>query len=181
MVLGSSNVAAFVKELRNLEGNLYNQLRRELKGDLQPVSKAIQAKIPSKAPLSGFSARNATGRMAGTYTWRKPTPQVNTDMGTTRKAASGLVPLVSLGFADKKGTAGFTILELAGSANAGRFKNGLTPQGAAMIRNINGRFPQQSSSGRFALPFARPQVPKMRKAVEKILVKFADRIGRKLK
>lgn len=181
MVLGSSNVSAFVKELRELEGNLYNQLRRELRTELRPVSRAIQAKIPSKAPLSGFSARNATGRMAGTYTWRKPTPQVNTDMGTTRKAASGLVPLVSLGFADKKGTAGFTILELAGSRNVGRFKNGLTPQGEAMIRNVNARFPQKSSAGRFALPFARPQVPQMRKAVEAIIVKFGDRVGRRLK
>lgn len=180
LVLGASNVQAFVKELRDLDKTLYNDLRRELRTELSPVSKALQARIPSRT-LGGFTSARASGAMANTYTYFKPTPGINTDMGTPAKAAKGLVPLVSLSFRDKKGTAGFSILELAGSTNVGRFKKGLTPQGEAMIRNINKKFPQHSSSGRFVLPFVRPQVPKMRAAVEKILVKFADKIGRRLK
>jgi len=181
MVLGAPNVQAFVRELRALDKTLYNDLRRELKTELSPVSKAIQARIPSKAPLSGFSSRKASGINAERYTYFKPLAKVNTDMGTPAKAARGLVPLVSLAYVDKKGTAGFTIMELAGSKNVGRAKRGLTPQGAAMIRNLNARNPMKASSGRFVLPFVRPQVPRMRKAVETILVKFADKIGRRLK
>jgi hypothetical protein len=181
LVLGATSVQAFVKELRDLDKELYKQLRREIKGELTPVSKAIQAKIPSKAPLSGFAARNARGPMGDVYTWRKPTAGINTDMGTPAKAASGLVPLVSLFYRDQKGTAGFTILELAGSRNVGRFKKGLAPQGRAMIESLNKVYPQRSTSGRFALPYARPQVPKMRSAVEKVLVSFAKKINRRLK
>ena len=180
LVLGASNIQAVVKELRDLDRELYNTLRRELKQELSPVSKKIQSNIPSKAPLSGFAKRNATGPEGVRYTWQKPTAGVNTDLGNPKRAASGLTPLVSLFYRDKGGTAGFSILELAGSKNIGRFKNGLTPQGAAMIRNLNSRFPQRSTSGRFVLPFARPQVPQMRKAVENIIAKFAKRIGRRL-
>ena len=180
LVLGASDVQAFVRELRNIDKALYNDLRRELRTELTPVSKALQSRIPSRT-LSGFRSNMASGKNAQRYTYFKPTAGINTDMGTPAKAAKGLVPLVSLTFKDKKDTAGFTILELAGSANVGRFKKGLTPQGAAMIRNINNKFPQRSSSGRFVLPFARPQAPAMRKAIEKILVKFADKVGRRLK
>jgi hypothetical protein len=102
-------------------------------------------------------------------------------MGTPAKAAKGLVPLVSLFYRDKAGTAGFTILELAGSTNVGRFKGGLTPQGRAMIESLNSRYPQRSSSGRFVLPFVRPQVPRIRAGVEKILVNFAKKVNRRLK
>jgi hypothetical protein len=59
LVLGASDVRAFVRELRDLDKELYNQLRRELRAELSPVSKKLQAGIPSKAPLSGFAARNA--------------------------------------------------------------------------------------------------------------------------
>jgi hypothetical protein len=181
LVLGASNIQAFVKELRGLDKELYNQLRREIKTELTPVSKNLQARIPSKAPLSGFASRNATGPEAARYTWRKPTRGINTDMGTPAKAAKGLVPLVSLFYKDQGGTAGFTILELAGSKNIGRFKGGLAPQGRAMIEALNRVYPQRSSSGRFVLPYVRPQVPKMRAAVENILVKFAKKINRRLK
>jgi hypothetical protein len=181
LILGASNIAAVVKELRDLDRELYNTLRRELKQELSPVSKKIQANIPSKAPLSGFAKNNATGAEAQRYTWRKPVAGINTDLGNPKRAISGLTPLVSLFYKDSGGTAGFTILELAGSKNIGRFKSGVTPQGAAMIRNINAKYPQRSSSGRFVLPFARPQVPRMAKAVETIIAKFAKRIGRKLK
>lgn len=181
LVLGATNVQAFVKELRGLDRELYNQLRRELKTELSPVSKKIQANIPSKAPLSGFAARNARGPEGERYTWRKPTAGINTDMGTPARAAKGLVPLVSLFYKDKPGTAGFTIMELAGSKNVGRFKGGLAPQGRAMIQSLNARYPQRSSSGRFVLPFIRPQLPKIRLAVENILTSFAKKIGLRLR
>lgn len=181
LVLGASNIQAVVKELRDLDRELYNTLRRELKDELSPVSKKIQGNIPSKAPLSGFAKRNATGPEGERYTWRKPRAGINTDLGNTKRAMSGMTPLVSLFYKDTGKTAGFSILELAGSKNVGRFKNGLTPQGRAMISNLNARYPQRSSSGRFVLPFVRPQVPKMVRAVETIIAKFAQRIGRRLK
>ena len=181
LVLGASNVQAFVKELRGIDRELYNSLRRELKAELSPVSKKIQSNIPSKAPLSGFAKRNATGPEGARYTWQKPTAGINTDLGNPKRAISGLTPIVSLFYRDKGGTAGFSILELAGSKNIGRFKGGLTPQGRAMINNLNARYPQRSSSGRFVLPFVRPQLPKIRQAVENVIVKFAARVGRRLK
>lgn len=180
MILGASNIQAFIKELRDIDKTLYNDLRRELKTELSPVSKAIQARIPSRT-LSGFTKARATGPEASRYTYLKPIPKINTNMGTTAKAINGLVPLVSLAYVDKAGTAGFTILELAGSANVGRFKNGLTPQGEAMIRNLNAKFPQKSRAGRFVLPFIQPQVPAMRAAVERILIKSMAKVGRRLR
>jgi hypothetical protein len=181
LVLGASNIQAVVKELRAIDTDLYKALRSELKQELQPVSRKIQANIPSKAPLSGFSRNKATGPERERYTWRKPRAGVNTDLGNPRRAISGLSPLVSLFYKDSGATAGFAILELAGSKNVGRFKNGLSPQGRAMIQNLNARFPMKSSSGRFVLPYARPQQGAMRQAVENILVKYAKRVGRRLK
>jgi len=170
LILGASNIQAVVKELRTLDRELYNTLRRELKAELSPVSKKIQSNIPSKAPLSGFAKRNATGPEGLRYTWQKPTAGVNTDLGNPKRAASGLTPLVSLFYRDKGGTAGFSILELAGSKNIGRFKNGLMAKKG---------FPL-GDRGRWVIPQYYKMQPQVREKAIKILQKYGDKVSRRL-
>lgn len=180
-ILRESNVQQVVRELKGVEGGLYKQLRADLRETLKPTLVELQARIPSQAPLSGFSRNKATGPEALRYTWAKPNAKVITDLGNPKQAAGGQIPLVSLNFKDAKNTAGFTILELAGSKNIGRFKRGLAPQGRAMIDALNQRYPQRSSSGRFVLPYARPQRPRMVAAVTEIIVRYAEKIGKRLR
>jgi hypothetical protein len=71
-----------------------------------------------------------------------------------------------------------SILELAGTANVGRSKGGLTPQGAAMIRNLPA---MRKGLGRFVIPeFKEKQAEATRLAV-RILDKFAQKVGRRLR
>jgi len=77
-------------ELRKLDKDLFNQLRREFRADVKPIAKELQQGIPrGGSPLSGMSSsprisrsRQAPGQREP-YVWKLPTVKV--DLGTKRR------------------------------------------------------------------------------------------------
>lgn len=163
-----------LRELRQLDPNLRKELVSEMKSAVMPVGQRLLSKIPPDPPLSGFGRGN--GAMSP-YIYQKP--QMTTRTPFAKKARQpGFFPVVSIRFADRRPNAGLSILELAGTRNIGRNKGGLTPQGAAMIRNLP---PMRLGLGRFVIPnFKAEQVNVTRTAV-RILEKFANKVNLKIR
>jgi hypothetical protein len=173
-VVSAENLTVVLKELRALDPNLRKELVAEMKGGVKPIASALASKIPTKAPLSGFSPSN---NASSPYVWRKPSMIVKTPFAKKAKKP-GFYPVVSIQFNDRRPNAGLSILELAGSANVGRDKGGLTPQGRAMIANLPA---MRKGLGRFVIPeFKEKQAQAQRIAVG-ILEKFASKVNRRLK
>jgi hypothetical protein len=172
--ISAENLDVVLRELRALEPNLRKELVAEMKAGVKPIGSALASKIPTNAPLSGFAPGN---NASSPYVWRKPSMIVKTPFAKKAKKP-GFYPVVSIQFNDRRPNAGLSILELAGTRNIGRAKGGLTPQGAAMIRNLP---PMRNGLGRFVIPeFTSKQAEATRIAVQ-ILEKFAQKVGRRLK
>lgn len=173
-VLSADNLTVVLKELRALEPNLRKELVAEMKAGVKPIASALAGKLPSQAPLSGFAPGNGA---SSPYVYRKPSMIVKTPFAKKAKKP-GFYPVVSIQFNDRRPNAGLSILELAGSRNMGRNKTGLTPQGAAMIRNLP---PMRKGLGRYVIPeFKEKQAEAQRIAVG-ILEKFALKVNRRLR
>jgi hypothetical protein len=64
-IKGLIGVNQMIRELKQIEPELYRQLRKDLIQDVKPLYKAIRSNIPTIAPLSGM---NNNGRLG----WGKP-------------------------------------------------------------------------------------------------------------
>lgn len=172
-VVSAENLAVVLKELRALEPAIRKELVSEMKDGIKPIARGLSAKLPTQAPLSGFASAN---NASSPYVYRKPSMIVKTPFAK-RARKPGFHPVVSIQFNDRRPNAGLSILELAGSRNIGRAKQGLTPQGRAMIRNLP---PTRKGLGRFVIPdFKEKQNDAQRIAVG-ILEKFASKVNRRL-
>lgn len=176
IAVDSRNLANVLRELRNLEPNLRKELVKEMKSEIMPVGKALEASIPGAPPLSGF----APGQGSSPYIWKKPRMTVRTPLAKKAKLP-GFYPVVSIRFNDRRPNAGLSILELAGTRNIGKNKGGLTPQGAAMIRNLNARYPVKGGLGRFLIPEFKEKRAEANKAAIRVLNKFAAKVGRRMR
>lgn len=173
-VVGAENLAVVLRELKNLDPNLRKELVAEMKSEIKPIAQALAAKIPSQAPLSGFAPGN---NASSPYVWRKPAMSVRTPFAR-RSKKPGVFPVVSIRFNDRRPNAGLSILELAGTRNIGRAKGGLTPQGAAMIRNLPSMI---GGLGRFVIPEFKEKQAEATRAAVRVLDKFAQKVGRRLR
>ena len=173
-VVEAENLGVVLRELRAADANLRKELVSEMKSGIQPIANDLLSKIPTTPPLSGFGAQGKSP-----YIWKVPAVAVRTPLAK-RSREPGTFPVVSIQFNDRRPNAGLSILELAGTANIGRLKGGLTPQGTAMIRNLNKVYPVQGKLGRFVIPeFASKRAEATRIAV-RILDKFARKVSRRL-
>jgi hypothetical protein len=175
LTVDEANFRALIKELNAYEPGLRTVMQKELKTRLNPVRDAIKAKIPGGAPLSGF----APGVGDSPYIWRKPRATVKTTFAARAKEP-GAVSAIFFQFADSRPNAGLAIMEFAGQARVGKTKSGLTPQGAAMIRNLDARYPIRGL-GRFVIPEGQKQQGRAVDIVTKVLREYAAKIGRRLK
>jgi len=174
-VIEAQNLKAVLKELKELDPNLRKQLVRDMKTDLMPIANALKAKIPEKPPLSGFSP----GVANSPYRWAVPRMSIKAAPSkTSRKYAT--FGIVSIRFDDRRPNAGLSILETAGSRGIGRLKSGMTPQGLAMVRNLNGRYPVQGGLGRFVIPQFKASKGEAEAIAKRILEKFAAMVNRRL-
>jgi hypothetical protein len=169
------DIRGLVFELKKADDNLQSQLQKELRGALKPVNDSLKAGIPKTAPLSGF----ARGTGSEPYLFGAVSARVSTRFRIRR--GKSMNTLLSLNFSDRRPAAGFSILELAGSANVGRDRNGLTNRGRAMIRNLNSRFPVQGGLGRFVIPPFKGKQPEVERMAIDILKKYAERVNRRLR
>ena len=175
-VVGAENLQQVLKELKNLDPNLRKELVAEMKSEIKPIAQSLASKIPSQAPLSGFAPAN---NASSPYVWRKPSMSVRTPFARRAKQP-GVFPVVSIRFNDRRPNAGLSILELAGTRNIGRLKQGITPQGIAMVRNLNKRYPVKGKLGRFVIPEFIPKRAEATRIAVGILEKFAKKVGRRL-
>lgn len=162
-----------LRELRQLEPNLRKELVTEMKDAIIPLGQRLLAKIPPDPPLSGFGRSNGA---LSPYVYQKPRMTTRTPFAKKARGSSSF-PVVSIRFADRKPNAGFSILELAGTRNIGRAKGGLTPQGAAMIRNLPS---MMLGLGRFVIPNFKGEQVSVTKTAVSILEKFAKKVNLKI-
>ena len=175
VTIDEANFRTLIKELNAYEPGLRTVMQKELKTRLNPVKDAIASKIPGSAPLSGFSP----GVGDSPYIWRKPRATVKTTFAARAKEP-GAVSAIFFQFADSRPNAGLAIMEFAGQARVGKKKQGLTPQGAAMIRNLDARYPIRGL-GRFVIPEGQKQQGRAVEITMKVLREYAAKVGRRLK
>jgi hypothetical protein len=159
-----------LRDLKEVDKQLVNEFRKSFRTDLKPVNESIRSTIDKEPPLSGF----AKGVGKSPWVWGRPTASVK--VNTRHKPGRAFSNLVSTRFTDRKPNAGFSILELAGSKSQGR-----TPQGRAMIENLNSRFPIRSGLGRFAIPEWKKKQPDVERIARNILNKYSEKVNRKFR
>jgi hypothetical protein len=174
-VIDAQNLKQVLKELKELDPNLRKQLVSEMKTELLPMAKALAAKIPTSPPLSGFSPSVAKSP----YRWAVPKMSIKAAPSKTSRTY-GTFGIVSIRFDDRRPNAGLSILETAGSAGIGKDKAGMTPQGLAMVRNLNRKYPVRNGLGRFVIPAFKTTKGEAEAVAKRILEKFALMVGRRL-
>jgi hypothetical protein len=175
VMIDENTFRTLIKELNDFEPGLRAVMQKDLKDRLNPVKTAIANKIPGQPPLSGFSP----GQGSSPYIWRKPNATVKTTFAKRAKEP-GAVSAIFFQFADRRPNAGLSIMEFAGQARIGKNKSGLTPQGAAMIRALDGRYPIRGL-GRFVIPEGQRQRGRAVEITTKVLREYAAKVGRRLK
>lgn len=180
--VSAENLKTVLRELRQVDPNLRKELQSEMKSEVKPLMNRLKVGIPSSSPLSGFARANPVRRDGTTNyaRWGSVNGTVRTPVGSRAKKP-GFYPVVSIRFRSRKGNAGFEIMELAGSKNLGRARNGLTSQGRAMINALNARYPMQGGLGRFVIPQFRDSGAETVRAAKNVLVKFANKVNRRLR
>lgn len=163
-------------ELRKLDRDLFNQLRREFRADVKPIAKELQGNIPrGGSPLSGMSssARISRSRKAPAqrepYVWKLPTVKV--DLGTRRRRRARNVPLARIYFNDKRPFSAFSVLETARDSFGFRGDN--------MLRGINSKFPPKGK-GRWVIPQFYDQRPELRQMLVRILAKYMRGVNNRM-
>ena len=173
----AADLSVLLRELKQLDPKLRSTLQKEMREKLKPFANDLKATAPPSSPLSGFAKGTAkTPR----YTYTTPLASVKTPLGK-RASKPGFYPVVSMGFRGRAKTAGFNIFELAGTANIGRKKKGLTPQGRAMIRNLNAKFPMREGLGRFIIPEAKKNADEPVRVARRIIEKYVELVNRRIR
>lgn len=163
--------SALLRELKDVEPGLVNQFKKEFRADLQPVAKKLAGNIPPTSPLSGFTKRQG-GELP--YLWRKPnsSTKVAGRAGRARKQK-----LVSVQFKQPA----FAILELAGTANMGKNKGGMTQSGLNMVQGLRTKGYPLGDRGRWVIPQWYKQEDDVRAIAVRIMDKYGQIVSRKLK
>jgi len=124
-------------DLRKLDRDLYNQMRREFRAELKPLANKLQKNIPrGGSPLSGMSRSPRISRSLQSaedrapFVWKLPTARV--EIGTRRRGRRGVRNVVRIRFNDKRPYSAFSVLELA--------RNSFGYRGANMVRGINAKY-----------------------------------------
>jgi len=162
---------SLIKELRAVDKELINEMRREFRSDLQPIAKSLATGAPAKSPLSGFTkARGASAP----YLYRKPSASVKV---STRARPGKAQNLVAIRF----GQPALTILELAGVSNVGKNKGGMTQRGFNLVQGLRTAGYSLGDRGRFVIPQFYKKESAVRAIAINILKKFGDKVSRRLK
>ncbi len=82
-----------------------------------------------------------------------------------------------MAFRSRGDSAGFEIMELAGTRNIGKQKKGLTPQGRGMIRALNAVAPVQGGLGRFVIPQAKDEAGAVMSIARRTLLRSMWRLS----
>lgn len=175
--LKATDLKVLLAELKQVDPKLRSTLQKEMRDQLKGFANDLRGSAPPSAPLSGFAKGVANSKQ---YTYAPPLASVKTPLGK-RSRKPGVFPVVSMSFRGRAKTAGYNIFELAGTANIGKDKNGLTPQGRAMIRNLNARFPIRQGLGRFVIPEAKKDQAEVMRVARRVIEKYVALVNRRIR
>lgn len=147
-IKGIAGVNEMIRELKQIEPDLYRQLRKDLISDVKPLYAAIKNFIPGEAPLSGM---NNEGRLG----WGKPirvTAKINI------RKRRGYTSLLTV----KTTNAAVEMVDMAGKSSSGK-----TGSGKAMIQNLPGQ------PSRYVWQAAERHLPKIIEAANQTLERYS--------
>lgn len=166
--VSSGDYRWLIGKMRELDKEIFNQMRRDFRGAIRPFSRSLAQNIPSKAPVSGLSPNNPRSRQSldqrAPYVWKKPSAQI--DVGSRVKARRRGLPteaVVRIRFADKRPNAAFSVLE--------RGQNGRLPAQVAKSYPFGDR-------GRWVIPQFYRRQDEMVTIAKGILLDYARRFNR---
>lgn len=161
------NTRQILRELKQLEPDLFKQMRSEMRTTLKADAGPVVNAVPGVAPLSGFShsGRTSWGSVSATVVLAPSKLIKGKDMH----------PLVSLRITSSGRRVGYDIAEIAGSRTAGR-----NASGVALINNLNQRYPWKGSAGRFAFKTFISLAPKFAKTALDIMNSYITQFNKKV-
>lgn len=164
--LNADDVARTFRVLRKLDPDAVTELRKELRGELNPMAKAIAAKYPSNPPLSGFM------QTFGRWGWGKVTGTVKVTPGKSRKGA-GRNRVVSLSMNYQNATP--FVVEMIGRRN-----KGISPQGQVLYDQVQRLFPAWPKGGRIFYNDFQAKWRTAYDASEDIINRWSEKVSREL-
>lgn len=111
-----------LRDLRQLQPAVYKETMRNIRKAAKPLQAEAQGRTPTGPPLSGFDHQGRTG-------WSKRNARVSVNTGGRR--SRGMWTLVKIRM---NGAAG-ALFDMAGRGGSGS-----SPQGAALVDNLNARY-----------------------------------------
>lgn len=176
-----------VRKLKGVDRRVLNDLRKELRGKVQPYANSIANAVPAQSPLRGMR-HNGVTRWEG-----KPKATVSFTPGKSRKG-NRLLSIKLTGGSAGRGPLGFDYAELAGVrkrppkpfSKVYRDSQGLSRQhrvngqGDAMIDELRRRNPIRGKAGYFAFDEALQKYPLLSKIGALALSKFSTKITHEL-
>lgn len=149
-------IRALTAELKNIDPEIEKQFKRDLKDEFTPIAAAIQGQLPGTSPLSGF---NNMGRTK--WTPAKIGVSVTPGSGWGR-------PFISFTSGNAAGT---KIIEFAGKGKRNYVK---TPQGHALVRNLDDRAPSPNREGRFFFQVYKRNRPNVYDRTQAIIDRYVN-------
>jgi len=175
--LKQPDVKRVMQELRDLDKDLYNQMRREMRSELKPLADKLHQQIPSTSPLSGMSRRPPRGRQdisqRAPFVFKRPRPRISVGTGRIKSGASG-VSLVKIVFNDRRPTSAFSVMETAGTQGPNRVARALNTAGFPLRRRGRGK------GGRFVIPEFYERENEVVGTARRILQKYARMVSKDL-
>lgn len=165
----AADLKVLLAELKQVDPKLRSTLQKEMREKLKPFANDLKNTAPPESPLSGFAKGVASSTR---YTYGTPLASINTPLGKRAKKP-GFFPVVSMSFRGRAKTAGFNIMELA--------ERGRTPQGAAMVRALNAKFPVRGGLGRFIIPEAKKDSGEVTRLAREVIEKYVALVNRRIR
>jgi hypothetical protein len=172
MTIKQDDFQALIRELKKVDADLYNEFRKEFRSEMKPLADKLANNIPKQSPLSGFAGKNGAEMP---YLWRKVNPSITVG-SRSRGRNRATREVVSINFKQ----AAFSILELAGVANKGKTKAGMTHRGLNLVRGLEKVGYPLGDRGRWVIPQYYKEQGAVRDKAIKILQKYGDKVSRKL-
>lgn len=166
--VSSGDYRWLIGKMRELDKEIFNQMRRDFRSGIRTVSRELSGGIPSKPPVSGLSPNNPRSKQSldqrAPYVWKKPTATI--DVGSrVKKRRAGLPtePVVRLRYVDKRPNAAFSVLE--------RGRNG------RLAAQVNKRY-EFGDRGRFVIPQFYRRQAEMIAIAKDVLQDYSRRFSR---
>ena len=152
--VSNAGIKAAVKVLKDTQPTVLKQMKADLRNKIGPIAKQINDSIPTEPPISGLGR----GRLTS---WSPVKTTVSITPGSSKKKGFNLITIKVNPIGKYRGV---YIAEMGGMRTTG-----YTPQGRAMIRNLNARRAMKGKGGRFAFDKFRTLRPDAVSLATKIL------------